>query len=99
MGHMGNMRARTFFGLIALMLCASVGLQATQSAASLNDARRWERDLLEGFSADEPGWKWIPAVQSRYIPTVPSQKKVLVGVWTRATELISRDSLSISVYQ
>jgi hypothetical protein len=37
--------------------------------------------VTEVLKAKEPGWTFVAAIESGRVPTVPSEKRILVGTW------------------
>jgi hypothetical protein len=62
---------------------AGVGTLSAQPSPRVGSGTQaqWARELSSRFFGDEPGWQWVPAVQSGRVALVKSEKRILVGAW------------------
>ena len=84
----------------ATIVCCSDVAQDSQAASqALNEEQRWSRELTARLTAEGFAWEWVPAIESGRNPIVPSERRVLVGLWHPAGQWAAESVVSVSVYR
>ena len=83
---------------VAIVWCATVAVRSQGPAQTFDEELRWARDLTARLATEGFAWEWIPAIQSGRIPIVPSEKRLLVGIWRPAGQDYL-EGVSVSVYR
>ena len=76
---------------LGFALCCSITMEGQ------NDSSLASR-VTEVLKAKEPGWKFVPAIESRRVPLVPSEKRILVGTWESPKLGGVSDSVQVFIY-
>jgi len=76
--------------VLVLTLCCSMAAKA-QNESSLSSR------VIGAIQAKEPDWKPIATIQDR-VPLVPSEKRILVTVWTRRKSSGISELVETSIY-
>jgi hypothetical protein len=78
---------------------ALLGILAVSAADIQAQESRWVRELTAEANAEQPGWRWVSAIQSGRTPIVQSEMRVLVGGWERQGLSRERASVDVEIYQ
>jgi hypothetical protein len=62
-------------------VCSVLCLIAFSITANSQTESSLSAKIIEAAKSRKPDWKFIGAIESTYIPLVPSEKRVLVGAW------------------
>lgn len=49
--------------------------------------------------SEEPGWRYIRAIQSGRVPIVPSERTLVASLWERRLKGGKRESVSVDIYE
>jgi hypothetical protein len=82
-----------------IVCCSDVAQDSHAASQALNEEQRWSRELTARLTAEGFAWEWVPAIQSGHIRLVPSERRVLVGLWHPAGQWASDSVVSVSVYR
>jgi hypothetical protein len=72
----------------ALALCSSTSVRAQNE--------EFASRVIDALNASEPGWRYVPVFESAHTRPVPSEKRIVVGIWRHESD---REEVHVWIYQ
>jgi hypothetical protein len=77
---------------LGLALCCSIAVEGQNQSTVASK-------VTEVLKDKEVGWSFVGAIESGRVPIVPSEKRVLVGIWESPKVAGVSESVYISIYE
>jgi hypothetical protein len=73
---------------LGLALCSTISAEAQNEEFALR--------VIDSINASEPGWQYVPVLESAHIRLVLSEKMIVVGIWRHESD---REEVHVWIYQ